>query len=101
MAEEAIGSSATYGKLLEVFVQAGNTECAEALCEVIKKKCEQSKLSIYPWVPIIRTIAAAVCAVEGFPVRCMHGKGLASTAIHGCFRSIEHVETYRHTPQNF
>ena len=42
MWQRKLGSSATYGKLLEVFVQAGHTECAEALCEVIKMKCEQS-----------------------------------------------------------
>ena len=37
-----LGFGATYGKLLGVFVQAEHTECAEVLCEVIKKKCEQS-----------------------------------------------------------
>ena len=31
---------ATYGNLLELFVQAGHTQCAEVLCEVLRKKCE-------------------------------------------------------------
>ena len=34
------GIRATYGNLLESFVQAGHTECAEVLCEVLRKKCE-------------------------------------------------------------
>ena len=34
------GIRATYGNLLELFVQAGHTECAEVLCEVLRKKCE-------------------------------------------------------------
>ena len=34
------GFRATYGNLLELFVQAGRTECAEVLCEVLRKKCE-------------------------------------------------------------
>ena len=31
---------ATYGNLLQVFVDAGHGRCAEALCEVLRKKCE-------------------------------------------------------------
>ena len=31
---------ATYGNLLQVFVDAGHTECAEALCAVLRKECE-------------------------------------------------------------
>ena len=34
------GIRATYGNLLELFVQAGHTQCAEVLCEVLRKKCE-------------------------------------------------------------
>ena len=34
------GIGATYGNLLELFVQAGHTQCAEVLCEVLRKKCE-------------------------------------------------------------
>ena len=34
------GLAATYGNLLELFVKAGHTQCAEALCEVLRKKCE-------------------------------------------------------------
>ena len=34
------GPRATYGNLLEVFVRAGHTQCAEAVCEVLRKKCE-------------------------------------------------------------
>ena len=36
------GLAATYGNLLELFVKAGHTQCAEALCEVLRKKCEFS-----------------------------------------------------------
>ena len=34
------GIGATYGNLLELFVQSGHTQCAEVLCEVLRKKCE-------------------------------------------------------------
>ena len=34
------GFYATYRHLLQVFVEAGHTECANALCELLKKKCE-------------------------------------------------------------
>ena len=33
---------ATYGNLLQVFVDAGHTEGAKALCEVLRKKCEDN-----------------------------------------------------------
>ena len=33
---------ATYGNLLELFVKAGHTLCAETLCEVLRKKCKPS-----------------------------------------------------------
>ena len=32
------GIGATYGNLLELFVQAGHTQCAEVLCEVLRRK---------------------------------------------------------------
>ena len=35
-----LGFKATYGKLLELFEQAGHTQCAGALCQVLKMKCE-------------------------------------------------------------
>ena len=35
------GTRATYGNLLELFVNAGHTQCAEALCEILRKKCEK------------------------------------------------------------
>ena len=31
---------ATYGNLLELFVKAGHTQCTEAVCEVLRKKCK-------------------------------------------------------------
>ena len=34
------GLAATYGNLLELFVKAGHTQCAEALCKVLREKCE-------------------------------------------------------------
>ena len=34
------GHAATYGNLLELFVKAGHTQCAEALCGVLREKCE-------------------------------------------------------------
>ena len=34
-----LGFKATYGKLLESFEQAGHTQCAEALCQVLMMKC--------------------------------------------------------------
>ena len=34
-----LGLKATYGKLFELFVQAGHSQCAEALCEVLRKRC--------------------------------------------------------------
>ena len=37
--QSKLGLEATYGKLLELFEQAGHTQCAEALCEVLKMKC--------------------------------------------------------------
>lgn len=37
-----MGLRATYRNLLSVFVMAGHTRCAEALCEVIKMKCEST-----------------------------------------------------------
>ena len=36
------GLQATYGNLLEVFVRAGLADCAEMVCEVLRKKCEHS-----------------------------------------------------------
>ena len=36
------GFNATYKNLLKVCVEAGHTEGAEAVCEVLKKKCEDS-----------------------------------------------------------
>ena len=38
--QKKLGLGATYGNLLEVFVEAGHTECAEALCQVLKMKCK-------------------------------------------------------------
>ena len=40
--QNKLGFKATYGKLLELFEQAGHAQCAEALCQVLKKKCELS-----------------------------------------------------------
>lgn len=34
------GLQATYGNLLESFIEAGHTKCAEVICEVLRKKCE-------------------------------------------------------------
>ena len=34
------GFKATYGNLLELFVEAGHTPCAEVLCELLRKKSE-------------------------------------------------------------
>ena len=34
------GFRATYGNLLELFVEAGHTPCAEVLCELLRKKSE-------------------------------------------------------------
>ena len=34
---------ATYKKLLELFVQAGCVECAEAVCEVLRKSCSDER----------------------------------------------------------
>ena len=34
------GFRATYRNLLELFVQAGHTQSAEVVCEVLRKKCE-------------------------------------------------------------
>ena len=34
------GFRATYGNLLELFVDAGHTPCAEVLCELLTKKSE-------------------------------------------------------------
>ena len=35
---------ATYRNLLQLFVQAGHSPCAKALCEVLRKKCENTEL---------------------------------------------------------
>ena len=35
------GLAATYGNLLDLCVKAGHTQCAEAICEVLRKKCEE------------------------------------------------------------
>lgn len=35
------GPQATYGNLLELFENAGHSECAKAVCKVLKKKCEK------------------------------------------------------------
>ena len=34
------GPKATYGNLLELCVKAGHMQCAEAVCEVLRKKCK-------------------------------------------------------------
>lgn len=34
------GTKATYGNLLELFIEIGQTQCAQTLCDVLKKKCE-------------------------------------------------------------
>ena len=36
---------ATYGKLLELFVQAGCVECAEAVCKVLRKSSNERPLN--------------------------------------------------------
>ena len=38
--QEKQGPHATYGNLLKVFVNARHKECAEGLCELLRKKCE-------------------------------------------------------------
>ena len=38
---------ATYGNLLQVFVDAGHTQCAEALCALLRGKCEVGPSSKY------------------------------------------------------
>ena len=45
--QKKLGLGATYGNLLEVFVQAGHTECAEALCQVLKMKCKHVHTKYY------------------------------------------------------
>ena len=35
---KAQAQSYTYGNLLELFLMAGHSECAEAVCEVLRKK---------------------------------------------------------------
>ena len=37
---------ATYGNLLELFVRAGHVMGAEAVCEVLKKRCEWTALDV-------------------------------------------------------
>ena len=34
------GLVATYGNLMKVCIEAGHSQCAEAMCEILKKKCE-------------------------------------------------------------
>ena len=56
--QKKLGLGATYRKLLEVFIQAGHTECAEALCQMLKIKCKYAHFyshqsvsySQYPWL---------------------------------------------------
>ena len=38
------GIRGTYWNLLELFVRAGHQLCAEAVCEVLRKKCEGIEL---------------------------------------------------------
>ena len=42
--QRKLGFRGTYRKLLEVFVQAGHTECAEALCEVLRMRCKHTAI---------------------------------------------------------
>ena len=39
---------ASYGNLLQLFVDAGHTKCAEALCELLRRKCEREIFTIGP-----------------------------------------------------
>ena len=34
------GFRATYGNLLVLFEHAGHTQCAQVLCEVLRRKCK-------------------------------------------------------------
>ena len=36
--KDKLGLEATYGNLLELFETAGHSQCAEVVCEVLKKK---------------------------------------------------------------
>ena len=37
------GLRATYGNLLKLFMEAGQTQCAEAVCNVVRKKDKKIK----------------------------------------------------------
>lgn len=39
------GPMATYGNLLKLFMNAGYTQCAETICEMLKKKGELFKFT--------------------------------------------------------
>ena len=41
-----LGIKATYENLLKVFVEAEYEECAYAVCDVLKKKCEGKSIHI-------------------------------------------------------
>ncbi len=60
------GLRATYGNLLELFVKAGHTQCAEAVCEVIRRKCESITLTMKANVKcvFIMQIPQHVCPVH-------------------------------------
>ena len=38
--KEKSGPGATYGNLLRIFVKARHLDCADALCDMLRKKCE-------------------------------------------------------------
>ena len=38
--KEESGPGATYGNLLRIFVKARHLDCADALCDMLRKKCE-------------------------------------------------------------
>ena len=38
--KDKCGLAATYWNLMKVCIEAGHTQCAEAVCEILKKKCE-------------------------------------------------------------
>ena len=68
------GLHATYGNLLELFVNAGHTQCAEAVCEVLRKKCESSVL-----VTIVITLPAH--AQQGVIVHSIQTDSFSSNSV--------------------
>ncbi len=74
------GLGATYKNLLEVFVKAGHSECAETLCDVLRARGTYKVKAVEALLFLILNATTWTCCVTDFKPQTTRSPSQSSTA---------------------